>query len=376
MGQAALRLRVDPPYPGESLSSFLGRTAQFYGTPVLSLVRQLLGVDATPHKGVADLDLNPPLGLEERLAESVIGWRSPLADHRGFHSVSLGRSWRHAYCPRCFEEDLDAGRTPYFRNDWIPFFVTTCWKHGSLLFSWEDVNHGGCRRLPRAWLYQLNHRSCEVPAFFRSHCEWLRKAESSGLKGYVGLNVTEVVGYLSRLQLAVEKTSASPMPCYSQGGDPNERIRLYAKELALTAVRYLWGENAPAVGVDGHSLDQESFEYVAFPCLKRRPERALPTLRRASRIQWRRACVLFVARTLAGTEEFGRWISVASDREPYWRQWWTQEFSPHMGGTHRKVFIELMKGTLGRQLDGLDLPGRSARRAGGVARQFGRNKRK
>ncbi|TWI05721.1 hypothetical protein IP93_03010 [Lysobacter ruishenii] len=46
MRNVALRLRVDPPYPGESMSSFLGRTAQFYAMPVPTLLTDLMQGEA------------------------------------------------------------------------------------------------------------------------------------------------------------------------------------------------------------------------------------------------------------------------------------------------------------------------------------------
>ena len=99
----ALTLRVDPPYLGESLSSFLGRAAQFYRTPYHALMGELLSGNKQFGKGMLDLDLNPSPALERKLTQTVPGWVSPLEGFKGFYGPVVMCRSRHAYCPRCFK---------------------------------------------------------------------------------------------------------------------------------------------------------------------------------------------------------------------------------------------------------------------------------
>src|SRR3546814_13343948 len=82
---------------------------------------------------------------------------------------ALAQRQRRAYCPTCFQEDLAAGRTPYFRNDWIPVLVTACWRHGTPLFDWEMVYSKGWRRWPKSWLYKTDNAAGDIPGFMHYH---------------------------------------------------------------------------------------------------------------------------------------------------------------------------------------------------------------
>lgn len=64
MSYRALKLRVDPPYPGESMSSFLGRTAQFYAMSVPTLLADLMQGETWSCHGRRDVDLAPPTVLD------------------------------------------------------------------------------------------------------------------------------------------------------------------------------------------------------------------------------------------------------------------------------------------------------------------------
>ena len=136
MIKVSLCLRIDSPYPGESMSSFLSRTAQFYAMPTPSLLKELLQGRNWSKEERRDLDLAPSPLLLQRLSETVRDWQPLTEEHQGFMRWTLAQRQRRAYCPTCFLEDLDAGRTPYFRTDWIPALVTCCWKHGTPLFDW------------------------------------------------------------------------------------------------------------------------------------------------------------------------------------------------------------------------------------------------
>ena len=245
MTTIALRLRVDAPYPGESLSSFIGRAAQFYGVRVPSLLNQLMQGEKWTNSGRRDIDLNPPVALERRLAESVLNWRSPLIDHKGFHDLTLAPARRHSYCPTCFEEDLAKGRTPYFRNDWMAIFVSTCWQHGTPLFSWEATGVHGQRRLPKAWLYKLDsidlaEAAAVAPPFFQRHRQQLQQLPDDGKSEIdTNLSLSDALGCLSRLQHAVEKPSAHAMHQYPLGQDPRALVRSFAQSVIRDAARDL-----------------------------------------------------------------------------------------------------------------------------------------
>ena len=120
-----------------------------------------------------DLDLGIPAKLEERLAESVTDWRSPLVKHGGFCHWILAGASRTAYCPQCFKEDLEQGRIPYFRNDWIAVCVTSCWVHRTPLFQWCAIPARGVRRLPKEWIYQIDDPMAYAPDFFVRHLDLL-----------------------------------------------------------------------------------------------------------------------------------------------------------------------------------------------------------
>src|SRR3546814_270976 len=90
--------------------------------PAPSLLKELLHGRNWSALERRDVDLAPSPALEQRLSEVVSDWRSPAEKHRGFMAWALAQRQRRAYCPTCFQEDLAAGRTPYFRNDWIRFW--------------------------------------------------------------------------------------------------------------------------------------------------------------------------------------------------------------------------------------------------------------
>jgi TniQ len=349
-----LRLRVDPPYLGESLSSFLERAAQFYALSFRDLCVALRWPRWQDGKAWTDIDFNPPIEVLESLEDSVTGWRSPIEDHRGFNKVVIGQSWRHAYCPRCFLDDLGRGRTPYFRNDWAPFFVSTCWQHGSLLLSWHDVDCQGRRRLPKAWLYRLGKFGDGAPRFFWAHLEWLGRLDQLKATRYGVPTRGHVVHYLSSLQKVVEKSSASPL-------EPRNQLKLRAplredaQKLAEFAVREIWGIDAPYGHGAARSFGWNNLQLMPVASGKGAGgPPALKALRRSSDARWRRSCLLFVARTLAGTEAYGSSVSHELGEQPPWRQWWGREVFPLLLGLHHRLQIEWhMDGALGQHLDGV-----------------------
>lgn len=325
MARKPLRLRNDPPYQGESLSSFLGRTALFYGTPFGALMEQLMDGHDWDAKGRPDLDLNPPDVLQSRLAESVEGWRSPVDEHQGFHGWVLAPKRRNAYCPLCFYQDLAKGRTPYFRMDWMAVFVSTCWEHGTPLMEWQELDcHGRCR-LPKCWLFRSRREKVTWPLNFSEHCRRLMRiaAPEHGEKEPVP---GEVFAYLYGLQVAVEKRSAERMDTYPMAQSPSDAVRSMAKELVLSLV----SEGIPpeVVGTRNSWLSSSTgsgsvpFYGIYSPALRQRWRPTLvDAIRQTSMLEMRRAYLYFAAKVLADSEDFGQAITVNRPAKRPWEAW-------------------------------------------------------
>lgn len=164
-----LKLRIDPSYPGESLSSCVDRAASLWSISRTELLRQL-----GDSNSLADLDLRP-LNVRENLARAlgveVDGIESATAAP-GRHDSLVAKTLRSAYCPLCFSEDRTAGRNPYFRLCWAMLWVTHCSVHGTPLFEWMDIAYGGQRRLPHAFF--LPAEDLSVSPWISVH---LREAE-------------------------------------------------------------------------------------------------------------------------------------------------------------------------------------------------------
>lgn len=137
-----IHVAIDGPAADETLSSLLDRAASFWGTDRSALAAALAyGADDD------DPDAPSPAALaalsdatgfpRERLQERVIatgpGWLRP--------------EQRIAYCPRCWAEDAEQGRAPYFRCRWARCTALGCDRHDCLLYAWE-VDAQGRRQLP------------------------------------------------------------------------------------------------------------------------------------------------------------------------------------------------------------------------------------
>jgi hypothetical protein len=156
------------PVPGESLSSWLGRTAARYGMTAAELLDHDLG---SPGRPLADLDLDPPAALLETLATrtgfpveeiralSLVSWVPLLLDGRdpvpGSYRSYVGE-WSvllpptaHAPCdpggwrpwlrpeplphiPAC-RGCLGVGAEPFVRLPWLLPLMVSCPIHGLLL---------------------------------------------------------------------------------------------------------------------------------------------------------------------------------------------------------------------------------------------------
>jgi hypothetical protein len=137
--------------PGESISSLVDRQAQLWGLSRRNLVDQL----ASFHGLLArrDLDACKDDAFLDIYAERTGISRATLEAHRAQRwAPLLPPTHRNAYCPMCFQDDLLAGNTPYFRLDWARIFLTHCRKHRCPLFDWHRSASDGTRTLPPALL--------------------------------------------------------------------------------------------------------------------------------------------------------------------------------------------------------------------------------
>ena len=317
MAAKPLRLRNDPPYLGESLSSFVERTAQFYGTPINAFLCQLMEGHNWSVYGYRDLDLNPPDVLQSRLADSVQDWHSPLADHRGFHGWVMAPSLRYAYCPICFSMDLMAGRTPYFRLDWAPFSVTICWEHHAPLFEWKNRDSMVHRRLPKTWLYRKQFDEVIWPEFFIEHCRLLLQL-SEEARDEIALANVAGTSYLYGLQTAIEKRSTKRISIYPHAQDPRSDMRDLAETLVLSVAHDIGTLRAISDEVFGPTAD-DAWPHHREADISSHWMGRVVGARQTRTLEVRKACLLFAARTLAGSRRYSRDILTDPAAEPPWR---------------------------------------------------------
>lgn len=355
MAAKPLRLRNDPPYSGESLSSFVERTAQFYGTPINAFLSQLMEGHNWGARGYRDLDLNPPDVLQSRLADSVQDWRSPLAEHRGFHGCVMAPSLRHAYCPICFSMDLTAGRTPYFRMDWAPFSVTACWEHGTPLFEWKSRDSMGHRRLPQTWLYRKQYDEVVWPGFFIEHCRLLLQLSGREHDENALTNVAST-SYLYGLQVAIEKRSTRCISIYPHAQDPRSDMRSLARTLVMAAAHDIGTLRAMSDEVFGPTADDAWLHLREAGISSYSIGRVVGSIRQTKTLEVRKTCLLFAARTLAGSRRYGRAIMADPATELPWRAF-VREHLLRGVGDHQRAVLEQLIAIWGDHLDEPTQPG-------------------
>ena len=348
MPNEALRLHVDSPYPGESMSSFLGRTAQFYGTNILTLVGEILEPRQwDPHHRECwrDWDFHPPPALDQVMAQSVQGWISPLADHKGFEHWTLAQRRRDAYCPLCFQEDLRANRTPYFRMDWSPVLVTMCWRHRSPLFQWPETTPLGLRRLPKAWLYRMDMTLASTPAFMQEHLATLNRLRGSS----TDYAVAESLACLWVLQEGAEKQSMTP----SFGRDDfGEKLKTAVKMLTHLGASHLKRQKDPPIASLANLPRLEGlFESAPRSLVRRSWEQSDEGIQQTPNLSWRCTYLLFVAMTLQRSPAFGHLFPTPRGPHTTWRAWW-QANTHHKLDLRGKERLSLGKMRIGPILDG------------------------
>jgi hypothetical protein len=275
----SLTIYCPPPYENESLSSFVGRAAQVYrmgGEPFFIS----LGVNSIKESRASyDIDYAPSPQLVEILSDCVPGWKGYDVERGSFRGWRLTPGNRTSYCQDCFEEDLRAGRTPYFRLDWGAAAVTCCWIHRTPLLTWQDVSPHGIRRIPYAWLEA--RRPVRMPEWYEQDAKLRREWDSAA-----GDVVRECLVPFERLQHAIEKPFLSPEPAHPS----YDSLRQYVDQSVAQSIKLLF-----ALRQAGRTLNAR--EHLLYPWVEPRVDYAysanqpstVSAMRRAGSVAWRRA---------------------------------------------------------------------------------------
>jgi hypothetical protein len=149
--QALPRIPVCPTaLADETLSSWIERTACFYGCDSDRWVGQLSTELLTYGKDSVDLDSSVELRM-------VVGNWSGVSQGKLPQILSGTENWlpsnaRLVFCEHCWDEDVRNGRQPYIRRRWLDWTTVHCATHraflcaknrsidqGGSFISWQDV---------------------------------------------------------------------------------------------------------------------------------------------------------------------------------------------------------------------------------------------
>jgi hypothetical protein len=290
-----LTIYCPPPCENESLSSFIGRAAQVYR---MGPEPFYVGIGVTLMKASReshDIDYAPSPQLVEILSECVPDWRGYDVEHGSFRGWRLTHGNRTSYCQDCFEEDLRAGRTPYFRLDWGAAAVTCCWIHRTPLFTWQDVSAHGVRRIPYAWLEA--RRPVRMPEWYERDVRLRGEWESPA-----GDAVRECLAPFERLQHAIEKPFLSPEPAPAS----YDSVRQYVDQSVAQSIKLLFALRQ--AGRTVNAREQPLYPWIEprvdFSYSASKPS-TVSAMRRAGSVPWRRAYLQSAAwglPSLVGTE--------------------------------------------------------------------------
>lgn len=337
-----LTLLVDPPMPGESMSSFLGRAAQAYCTPQRTLFLELTN---RRKEGMRpDVDQWPTAQLLTVLEKAVPNWRSPQDELRPFLNWVLAPSQRKAYCPSCFVEDLAANITPYFRQDWMAVLCTHCWKHESPLHHWKSSTLTGERKLPLGWALQTDFSEKAYPDFMRQDLKNNQAIDEALTLPIEPESLAHYLLLLKRLQWIMEKPAACTKAMH-WGVDEFSPFRSEIWELIkfATAHRRQDHKNGPIAGLVYPLSFGDWFAGEPRAIGARESEFATNTLRQAGDLSWRRSYLSFVMRTLAGSDFFHRtYLSNLPKCRP-WQEWWGDKVAPLCVGGVRSDLDHCMR---------------------------------
>lgn len=120
--------------PDELLSSWLERIGLLYGTRIEHVLSAVLaGSDRMPAMRGQDVDIDP------WMRQRMVDWSGITEAHvpksLAPHDRFLPPSGRLAFCKRCWDDDVCAGRSPYIRQHWCHWTVVRCDVHQTWLSS-------------------------------------------------------------------------------------------------------------------------------------------------------------------------------------------------------------------------------------------------
>lgn len=122
------------PFQDELLSSWVQRLSCAYHLRVREFLAWLGGVGEDTDQ--IDLDLAPPAEFVSRLAHATGLCAERIHQHRAISpETTLEKHQRIAFCPFCWDEDIDDGTAPYVRREWIDAWCVHCRRHGCFLQS-------------------------------------------------------------------------------------------------------------------------------------------------------------------------------------------------------------------------------------------------
>ena len=137
---------------------------------------------------------------------------------------------------------------------------------------------------------------------------------------------------------------------YPLGQDPRGLVRSFAQSVLRDAARDLKGFEEKPIASTACPEEAKGWFEPAPPCASKRAWKyTTDGLRQTKTLGWRRAYLLFVARTLAGSTRFGPLISGRQQTLP-WRTWWDRDVMPLLGPRQRKT-LTWMAESCGRHLD-------------------------
>lgn len=336
------RLHIDPPYPGESMSSVVSRAAQTYAVRHSNLVNELLAGQRWPADITRDMDFNPPISLEKSLQLRVHGWNSPVKRTNYFHGRKLAPKFRTTYCPLCFEGDLQDGRTPYFRLSWASSWTTFCWIHRCPLMDWTVRSQVQYRKLPDCWVHGNHADSDEVPAFHLHNLDAARRfrAEDGDVLvdgNYEKADVRIVLQLLWRAQNLLERPG-DEVDCEPQLNHDLHLLRYAFVLTQMGAAQFSPMHEHPAAHATYRpALSPFLSDVYDWMNITTNPSYDR-CIRNTCMVAWRRTYLWFAVRTLATSRRFSLALTGRELSSCQWPSWWADELLTLLGPRTKEHF--------------------------------------
>lgn len=124
------------PYLDESLSSWLQRVSFYQLSSAYQDLVSSLSKNHDLDYGLNDEQMKH-IGSTHQLTPSLVKKIASPPSSWVIRDVSA----RGAYCPKCWVEDVRAGRTPYWRKSWSNVWNTFCFHHAMFLEDGERMIH-------------------------------------------------------------------------------------------------------------------------------------------------------------------------------------------------------------------------------------------